>query len=208
MLSLYRYSTIQLYVWCMAIPPDIQTFYDQLDAAGTDAKVVVAGLSEEQGAWRPAPGSWGVAECLEHMAVSNQVYLEAMDKAASLARKAGRMRRGPAKPGWLGRLFAGQLEPPVKARMKAPKKIHPRASPPLEEVSARFFASHAQIREFLRLNADLDLNGTRFPNPFIPGLRFSLASGVNILLAHERRHLWQARRVIRQQLEAQATKAM
>jgi hypothetical protein len=31
-----------------------------------------------------------------------------------------------------------------------------------------------------------------FPNPFIRGVRFSLATGLHVLEAHERRHLWQA----------------
>jgi hypothetical protein len=35
----------------------------------------------------------------------------------------------------------------------------------------------------------------RFPNPFIRGVRFSLATGLHVIAAHERRHLWQAWRV-------------
>jgi hypothetical protein len=35
----------------------------------------------------------------------------------------------------------------------------------------------------------------RFPNPFIRGVRFSLATGLHVIAAHERRHLWQASRV-------------
>jgi hypothetical protein len=40
-----------------------------------------------------------------------------------------------------------------------------------------------------------------FPNPFIKGLRLSLATGFNVLTAHARRHLWQARGV-RRKLES------
>jgi hypothetical protein len=35
----------------------------------------------------------------------------------------------------------------------------------------------------------------RFKNPFIHGVRFSLATGLYVIAAHERRHLWQAWRV-------------
>jgi len=31
-------------------------------------------------------------------------------------------------------------------------------------------------------------------NPFIRGVRFSLATGLHVIAAHERRHLWQAAR--------------
>jgi hypothetical protein len=40
-----------------------------------------------------------------------------------------------------------------------------------------------------------DLAGVGFPNPFVPGVRFSLATGLHVIAAHERRHLWQAWRV-------------
>jgi hypothetical protein len=34
-----------------------------------------------------------------------------------------------------------------------------------------------------------------FVNPFIRGVRFSLATGLRVIAAHERRHLWRARNV-------------
>jgi hypothetical protein len=51
------------------------------------------------------------------------------------------------------------------------------------------------VRVFLRKYCDLDLVGVRFANPFIRGVRFSLATGLHVIAAHERRHLWQAWRV-------------
>ena len=58
-------------------------------------------------------------------------------------------------------------------------------------------ASQDEIRDYLRTNADLDLAGIRFANPLVPGIRFSLATGLHVITAHERRHLWQAWRVRR-----------
>jgi hypothetical protein len=51
------------------------------------------------------------------------------------------------------------------------------------------------VRTFLRRYAHIDLAGVHFPNPFIRGIRFSLATGLHVIAAHERRHLWQAWRV-------------
>src|SRR5262249_58053029 len=91
----------------------------------------------------------------------------------------------------------GRWKPPVapRFRMKAPRKIVPRAGPSLADAASGFFESHQLVRAFLQRFGDLDLVGVRFPNPFISGLRFSLATGLHVLEAHERRHLWQARRV-------------
>lgn len=48
------------------------------------------------------------------------------------------------------------------------------------------------VRAFLSHNADLDLAGIRFPNPFVRGIRCSVATGLHVIAAHERRHLWRA----------------
>jgi hypothetical protein len=74
----------------------------------------------------------------------------------------------------------------------------------LADAFAGFKTSQDQIRAFLRANADLDLTGVRFPNPFVKGLRFSLATGLNVLTAHERRHLWQAW-AVRRDVESKAS---
>jgi hypothetical protein len=60
---------------------------------------------------------------------------------------------------------------------------------------AAFLASQEAVRTFLRTYAGIDLAGTRFRNPFVRWIRFSLATGLHVIAAHERRHLWQAQRV-------------
>ena len=179
------------------VPPEIAALLNALDANAQAARKVVEGLSEEDGRWRPAPEAWSVAECLDHLAVANRVYLEAMREPAERARAAGRLRRAPALPGFLGRLFVNSLEPPAKSRTKrkAPGKIRPRESPGLRDAFDAFIASQEPVRVFLRNYANLDLVGVRFQNPFIGVIYFSLATGLHVIPAHERRHLWQAAQV-------------
>ena len=176
---------------------DILALDEALDAAEREARDIVDGLSGERGIWRPAPGVWSVAECLDHLATGNRVYVDAMRDPAARAQAEGRVRRGPARPGLVGGWFARSMEPPVSARfkMKAPVKIRPRSSPALADAFDAFLIAHEGVRVFLRTYAGIDLTGVTFPNPFIRGVRFSLATGLHVITAHERRHLWQARRV-------------
>ncbi|MPZ20767.1 MAG: DUF664 domain-containing protein [Luteitalea sp.] len=186
---------------------DIVALEDALNATERDARALVAGLTEEVGAWRADASSWSVAECLDHLAVANRVYLHAMQPAAEHALAQGRRRRRPARPGLIGSWFVRTLEPPVKPkfRQKAPQSIRPRVSPPLDDAAGRFVASQDDVRTFLRRYSDIDLAGVRFPNPFVRGVRFSLATGLHVIAAHERRHLWQAWRVRQAAERASAT---
>jgi hypothetical protein len=176
--------------------PDIRELLDQLLAADRDAEALVAGLPEELGARPLAPASWSVAECLDHLATANRVYLRAMEAPARRARARGRLRIRPATPGLVGGLFVASLEPPPRwwSRLRAPRTIRPRASPPLADAFAAFVASQGEARDFCTANV-------RFPNPFVRGIRFSLATGLHVIAAHDRRHLLQAWRV-RRALEA------
>jgi hypothetical protein len=178
---------------------DLAPLERAFQAAEQDARAVVDGLSEAQGTWRAHAGSWNIAECLDHLATGNRIYLGAMQPAAERALAAGRYRREPVRPGLVGAWFVRSLEPPVKTflRMRSPRKIRPRPSPPLADAMDRFLTSQREILMFMRSYAKADLTGVLFPNPFIRGLRFSLATGLHVLAAHERRHLWQAWRVRR-----------
>lgn len=179
------------------LPAELQRLIDELNAVDRDAASLVAGLPEELGTRRLAPDAWSIAECLDHLAVANRVYIGAMLGPAQEARSRGRTRLRAALPGWPGRLFIYTLEPPPRwwSRLKAPRKIRPRASPALADAYTRFLESQASARDFASENADLDLVGIRFPNPFVPGVRFSLATGLHVIPAHDRRHLLQAWKV-------------
>jgi hypothetical protein len=176
---------------------DIVAVNDAFDAIERDARALVSGLSETFGAWRPDTDSWSVAECLDHLAIANRVYLQAMQAPAERALIDGRRRRRPARPGAIGGWFVRTLEPPVKPRFRtrAPHRIRPRRAPSLADAATQFLASQEEVRAFLRRYGDIDLAGVRFPNPFIRGVRFSLATGLHVIAAHERRHLWQAWRL-------------
>ena len=178
---------------------DVAALERAFAAAEHDARALVNGLSDAHGTWRAEPGSWSVAECLDHLAIANRIYLQAMRPSAARALTDGRRRCGPVRPGLIGGWFVRSLEPPVRKlrRMTAPAKIRPRPSPPLGDAMDEFVASQHDVVTFLRQYAEIDLAGVLFPNPFITGLRFSLATGLHVLAAHERRHLWQAWRVRR-----------
>jgi hypothetical protein len=187
---------------------DILALEAALDAVDDDARKLIDGLTPEQGIWRPSPAAWSIAHCLDHLATANRVYLRAMEPAAADALARGRRRRRAALPGLIGGWFVRSLDAPAFAddpsrlrrgrpvklhfRMRAPAKIVPRESPALADAATEYFSSQQQARAFLGKYAEIDLAGVRFPNPFIRGVRFSLATGLHVIAAHDRRHVWQA----------------
>jgi hypothetical protein len=92
-------------------PADIRFLEDQLEAAERDARAVVAGLTEEQGAWCAAAGSRSVAQCLDHLATANQVYIGAMRPPAARAGEQEGSDRVPQSRDWSAGVSCGRSNP-------------------------------------------------------------------------------------------------
>ena len=54
-----------------------------LDTNDQAAKKLVAERTEEQLNWQPAPDSWSVGQCLEHLCITNEAYLPAISQAVN-----------------------------------------------------------------------------------------------------------------------------
>ncbi len=71
-----------------AVPADLQELIDEFLAVEGDAERLVEPLDDEQFNWSPAPGAWSIAQCIDHLNVTNQKYLDAI--SAAVERRAGR----------------------------------------------------------------------------------------------------------------------
>src|SRR5690348_16411051 len=83
-------------------PPWCFRLTRELDIADARAGALVSGLTIAQLNWKPGPEAWSLGQCLEHLCLSNEVYIEPI--AASL----GSPGDGPVDeimPGWFGRWF-------------------------------------------------------------------------------------------------------
>lgn len=176
--------------------PTLRDCLDQLRAATGDARDLIAGLTDAQLGWRPGPGRWSVAECLAHLAATAEAYDPRLEAAARRGREAGRTAPSPAayRPGRIGRWLVGSMEPPPKRRLRAPRAFATGERPPAS-APGRFFRAQEALEARIHEADGLDLGRVRLASPVTSLLRLPLGTMLLFLLAHERRHLWQARRV-------------
>jgi hypothetical protein len=157
------------------------------------AKQLLTGLTESQLNWQAAPTSWSIGQCLDHLCATTDAYLPALLAA---------LKNQPDSPvdnirfGWFsGWFFHSFVEPsPSTKRASAPAKIRPASNVSLAVLS-RFLAGNQSCRDLLLAASSKNVNRIRFWNPFIPGLRFTVGTGLAIIPAHQRRHFLQAERV-------------
>jgi hypothetical protein len=180
----------------MPLPPDLQRILDDINAADRAADVIAAACTEEQFHWRPRQGQgWSIGECLDHLATINVVYGDAIRRGIQNARARGWTRHAPAVPGFFGSLFVKSLEPPVTRRLRAPANTRPGPAKSRDEILAAYHAAHDHVRSLVSDAAEIDANRACFVNPFLHVLRVRVSTGLQVIAAHDRRHLWQAEQV-------------
>ena len=177
------------------LTPEIDEFRRQFEQISSDAIALTSPLSDQQFTWRPSPNAWSIAECLEHMNATARTYLPALDESIADAIRRGVYGEGPFLYNWIGRLYARFIEPPVRWRLQAVPQVYPGAGRSRREILAAFGAYQVQYIDRLRQSNGIDLARARVRSPAAPWLRIPLGSGFAVMAAHERRHLWQARRI-------------
>lgn len=171
-------------------PAWAQRLVSELAAADRRAERAAKGLSPEQLNWRSRPDAWSVGQCLEHLRITNEVYLPAISIALE-----GR-QRSAVREITLGRFshwfIRNYVAPnPGGARARAFKKIEPAKQVDPASLEA-FLRGNQIVRELVARASAYDVNRIRFKNPFIPILRFTVGTGLEIVTQHQSRHLLQS----------------
>jgi hypothetical protein len=170
--------------WCLRL-------ISEFSAADERAIALARGLSRQQINWKAQPPEWSVGQCLDHLRVSNEVYCRAISNSLE-GRPAAVVQE--ITPGWFGQWFIRNYIEPSSSKRRTPEKIKP--VPDVEPtILDQFLVSNRNARELVYRARNFDVNHIRFTNPFIPLIRFTVGTGLEILSKHERRHLLQAERI-------------
>jgi hypothetical protein len=87
------------------------------------------------------------------------------------------------------------LDPEKGRRTKAPRVFEPASSDVAADVIEQFEAHQKELAERMRATAGVDLARTIVTSPVAAVATYSLLDAYRIVVAHERKHFEQARRV-------------
>jgi hypothetical protein len=172
---------------------ELESYLDQLLSITQDAPGIAANLTDAQFNWRPAPGRWSMAECFDHLNRTAHAYMGRLDASIAEGRSRGLTAPGPFVHSLLDRLILRSMEPPVRFRMRSPRVFRPAPERAHAETMREFQEWQERFADRLRAADGLDLRRIRSRSPAVTRLTYSLGTAFAIFLAHERRHLWQAR---------------
>jgi hypothetical protein len=177
------------------VNPQLEGYLDQLLSIRQQVPGLVAQLTEAQFKWSPGPKRWSMAHCFEHLNVAAGAFVPTMDRTIEEARRTGLTGQGPFAYPMHERLFINFNEPPPRLRIPAPRVLVPTPAKPMVAIVADFMEWQDKLGATIRRADGLDLVRPRGRSPALPLIKWSLGALIAITLAHERRHLWQARQV-------------
>lgn len=174
---------------------------DQLEA---DVRHLIAAAEHLQQAdavklsYPPAEGKWSAAQALEHLNMYNRYYLPMIEKA---------MVHIPKEvnawfvPGFLGNYFTNMMMPKnvyeIKNKMRAMKSFRPDRGVNVEGVFKEFIEHQKKLLQLLETARKRNLEQVRIPISISKMIRLKLGDVFRFLVAHEQRHMIQARNAIR-----------
>ncbi len=153
------------------------------------------GLDAAQLAWRARSGGWSVADNLDHLCAMGRWYLKHIDRSLADAQVRGLVASAPARLPLFERFVVWLAEPPVRRlRIKAPQPFQPAPAADALGVLPAYREHHVALLERLARAEPFDLLRARARTP-LARRPATLLGCLSLMLAHERRHLWQAGQV-------------
>lgn len=181
-----------------SLHPQLAKLTDQLDEVSDLAQKLVHGLFPDQLRLRPEPDRWSMAECLTHLNLCAEAFLDLIGSACQDAREKQIFGAGPFKMDKMARFLNWTLKPPARIKVRTTARFEPVTISVPEEVLPRFLVLQGELRKGIE-NADgLDLNKVIVTSPFSRRVKYNLFSCFVLIVTHELRHLWQAEQVKRE----------
>ena len=166
------------------------------DWVSQEAEKSFGKLSVRQLNFKPSPEKWSIAQCLDHLMVSNSSFYPQFKQIIS-----GKHRNSFYQNiEFLSRFFADYLiketGPVVKKPQKNPSVWTPAQSNLPATIVSDFLVHQQELSNLIHQLKKTDLEKTVIGSPALAIITFNLHDALTILAGHEQRHLQQAKNVL------------
>lgn len=174
-------------------------FNKQFEQAKIDSEKFLLSVDEAQFLQPPAADKWCVAECYSHLYNFGMLYYNNL--AGELSKTTFTENDGDSfPPRWYFKLMIRYFEPPYKMKIKTFEQMKPDSVVGFSRVELldRFINLQEQFITLLvhLKSQNIDLGTSKVPHPIFPWLKLTLSECFALILAHQRRHKWQAEQAL------------
>ena len=179
----------------------LQTIQQLKDKFITDTESVIKDfgkfkmLSESQINWKPSLENWSIAECVDHLIVTNKLYLEEFEKQFGEKRIETDCSKTEVQHKWLSRFIIKSVDPANAKKVSTFSVFMPSLSSHSKDVFDSFSNLQNQFIHLLRTAENLNLNEYVMSSPAAKIIKENFCDVLEIIRLHDRRHFNQAEKL-------------
>ena len=167
---------------------------DQIRQITRDVEVQVLARDTADLGIRLEQGSWCVAECLAHLTQTTRSFVPAISEAIAGAPKLTRNRR--LRTGILADSLIRTLNPPYRIRFNVLPQLVPQQTD-IETAWTSFAESQSELLATVRSAAGFAIDKVRIKSPVYARIRYNIYGAFRMLVAHQKRHMWQIEQILK-----------
>ena len=166
---------------------------DKLTAA---FKTEFGGLTEEALNWKPAPDRWSIAQNLDHLIRINESYFPVISNIRQHTYKLPWYASFSFVSRFFGNMLLKAVQPHNRKKTKTFGIWEPAKSSISGDILNRFEKHQTALKQLMEQSKDLLEQRAVISSPASKYFVYKLDTAFDILVAHEKRHLEQAREVL------------
>jgi hypothetical protein len=168
----------------------------ELGSIAREVQATFGGLIDHQLNWRPGLNRWSVAQCFVHLLMTNELMFRASEDALKGTAPASLWRRLPFLPRIFGPMLIRSQSPTSARKFVASPNAQPATSDIPADVVHRFVDQQRHAVSLVERLDEPSAARAIMTSPFAKVVTYSVLDGWRLVVAHDRRHMEQARRVM------------
>jgi hypothetical protein len=153
-------------------------------------------LSEEQLNQKPNESSWSIAQNMEHLIRINESYFPIIESIHAGNYKVPFIGKAGFMVNFFGNMILKSVQPDRKKKTKTFAIWEPRKNTVITHILSKFYTHQSELKQTILNCRDLLEKGTVISSPANKYIVYKLETAFDIIVAHEERHLEQAKEVL------------
>jgi hypothetical protein len=170
----------------------------RLEAVSNMVQSRFSHLTPEQLNKKSSPESWSIAQCLDHLIVTNKSYYPQFNALIEGKPVPNFWKSVPLLSGFFGNLLKKSVRPDEEKKFKTQPAFQPSQSDLPSDIVTKFLDSQTELKVMLYRLSRFDFEKVKITSPAANFITYSLDDLLEITALHEERHLKQAVRVAEQ----------
>jgi hypothetical protein len=173
----------------------------EIEAITTQVKSIVENIDNEFLNWKPLADQWSVLQVLDHLITVNSSYFPVADQLRSGAYKPPFLGRINFFVNLFGKLILKSVQPEETKKTKTFPIWRPETSQLDADVIDKFVDTQSELIHWIQDNVDLIEQNPVISSPASNNVVYRFQVMLDIIVAHEKRHLLQINGILVQAKE-------